>query len=68
MIRKVYCIESFDIDKGELIDRLYARNLKIANRIKRMCERRGYEVLIHDYTNDYKNGAPILPEWIEGLD
>lgn len=64
MIRKVYCIWGVD-NNGNLKFREYARNLKTANKIKRLNERRGYEVIIEDYTKDYKDGAPILKEWIK---
>lgn len=66
MIRKVYCVECFDVEEGELVSRTYYRNRKAADRIRRRNEKRGYEVYVRDCTRDFKDGAPIRIEWIEG--
>lgn len=66
MIRKVYMIEAIDTEEYELAFRIYARNLKTAEKIRRRGEKWGYEVSIYDCTRDYKNGLPIRREWIEG--
>lgn len=66
MIRKVYCVECFDMEEGELVSRTYYRNRRAADRIRRKNEKCGYEVIVMDCTRDYKDGAPILAEWIEG--
>ena len=66
MIRKVYMVECYDSEEFELISRTYYRNRKAADRIRRREDKRGNLVFMRDCTQDFKDGAPISLEWIEG--
>ena len=66
MIRKVYVIEAFDRKTADLVARRYARNYKTADRIRDSYRNTHNIVTVRDCTLEWKKGAPINTEWIEG--